>query len=169
MKKGILYLGLFLCAYSCTKSERHSTQLVTKSENTAVKSIVTDTATINGIHFELIDNKGIAELQVKSGYTNIEGKIKMTPPCYFVRYDHKLRIHQYTDIGILASIMILGDPLQSKNDSGKKIFCGKTLQGITLKNDNKIRISTRVINAGQFCLDSWVDEKEFSSFATEPN
>lgn len=128
--KDILYLGLFLCAYSCTKSERHSTQLVTKSENTAVKSIITDTATINGIQFELIDNKGIAELQVKSGYTNIEGKIKMTPPCYFVRYDHKLRIHQYTDIGILASVMILGDPLQSKMIPEKKYSAEKLCRAL---------------------------------------
>lgn len=47
-----------------------------------------------------------------------------------------------------------------------RTICGKTLQGISLKKNNKISISTGTIKTQHFCLDSWIDEKEFSGLSS---
>lgn len=167
MKRTIIYLILFFCAFSCRKKTELTVQSVSHMGENIKKPTVTDTALVNGILFELIDNNGVAELQTKSEKIKIEGKISMSPPCYFVRHEKKLIHYQYPDIGVTASMMVLGDYIKSENDSLTRNFCGKTLQGITLKKDNKVLISKGQIKAGHFCLDSWVDEKEFSNFASE--
>ncbi|WP_419870835.1 hypothetical protein [Chryseobacterium sp. CT-SW4] len=144
----ITSLVLFFCIYSCTKNEVGLQQ--SGSQKGLAKPVVTDTARINGYLFELIDNNGVAELKVSNDQIRIEGKIKMSAPCYFVRYENRLRNYEYPDIGIKAAVMILGDTLPSQN----KPPCGRTLQGISLREDDKVVLSSTTINAENFCPDS---------------
>ncbi|MGH1516925.1 hypothetical protein [Chryseobacterium sp. JK1] len=164
MNRIIIYLVLFFSAYSCIKNEQKPKQADSKIANTFIKPIVTDTVNVSGVVFELIDNNGIAELRIISDSINVEGKIKIAPPCYFVRYENKLRKYEYPAIGVQASIIIIGDTVKVKGNP--KTICGKALQGVSMKNNSQVIISKEVIKTNVFCLDSWIDEKDFSGFAS---
>lgn len=121
-----------------------------KGYQTEVKqSVVTDTTSINGVLFELIDNKGKTELKIHSDKYKISGDIKFNAPCYFLRSGGKVLSFSYPNIGVENTIIIQGH-------SG--------LHGLLIKKDSIIyedyltTINTYDLNIGP-------DEKVYYGFA----
>lgn len=113
-----LFLFSSVVFVSCSKISKEKEKL-----SSEVKSIVTDTTTVNGVVLELIDNNGKGELKVNSDKYKISGDIKVNAPCYFLRNNNKILSYSYPDIGVVNTIIIQGR-------SG--------LQGIIFKKDSII-------------------------------
>ncbi|WP_278381392.1 hypothetical protein [Chryseobacterium arthrosphaerae] len=147
----IIIISFFLQA--CNKNGE-----ILHENHAAVK---TDTTKINGALLELIDNNGIGELRITSDQYKFSGKIKIKPPCYFLRNNGKVTIYAYPEFNIDKTIVILGG---TKKDSLNKIS-GTEIQGILFKKDSIITAGV-VKNYSPINKDTGIDEKDYWGFAS---
>ncbi len=132
------------------------------------KSITTDMATIGKDKFELIQKGEQAFLIVNSKSIKIEGNLKLTPPCYFLRGNGKIQSFAYTDVKADKVLIIIGNI--AGNDDKKQygvdnnLICGKKIQGLVLKG-NKAVLTEKTIDGALSCKDNGLDEKDFWFFA----
>lgn len=131
---------------------------------------VTDTAKINGVLLELIDNNGQAELKINSNKYKVSGIIKISPPFYFLRNSTK-RVQDFTykDVGVDHTLIIMGElatPQEREKfgETDRNRLCGRHMQGILLKEDSVI-ITNNVLKNSFVCADTGTDEKDFWGFA----
>lgn len=114
MKKIFCILIIILSLVSCSKKPKSTLSL---------QKTVTDTTSVNGIILELSDSTGKGNLTVYSNKYKTSGKIKITPPCYFLKRNGKVLSFSYPDINVDETIII-----QGKNG----------VQGIIFKKDSII-------------------------------
>jgi len=133
-------------------------------------SMKTDTVTVGAYKFELIQNGQGAFLRTTSDKVEEDKKLKLRPPCYFLREDGKLQTYAYEDVGVENVIIIIGDIL---DDTKKRAYdvnsdqvCGEKIQGLVLKNQ-EVLISEKTISGALSCKDNGLDEKDFWDFAHE--
>ncbi|REC61773.1 hypothetical protein DRF65_13605 [Chryseobacterium pennae] len=125
------------------------------------KTVTTDTAKINGVLLELIDDNGVGKLKAISGKYRLSGSVKIKSPCYFLRNKGKVMSYAYPQFNVQETIVILGD---TKKESLNKIF-GTEIQGILFKNDS-IKIVGTLKNYSPINLETGVDEKDYWGFAS---
>ena len=134
------------------------------------KSITTDTANIGKDKFELIQKGNEAFLISSSTRIKIEGNLKLTPPCYFLREKNQIQTFSYADVKADNVLIIIGNI--ASNDDKKHYgvnddrICGKKIQGLVLKG-NKAILTELTIDGALSCKDNGLDEKDFWSFAHE--
>lgn len=167
--KNIIYVLVFGCTIlSCTKNEKINSTTINKVE-------VTDTAKLNNVLLELVNKDGTGELRIKDNHKyKISGKIKITPPCYFYRWEaNKIGDFKYPDANVDNTLVIIGDILtedekKSYDSYGVNEIWGNKAQGIILKNDSII-ITNRVMFGHPISTDKGLDEKNFWDFAHHPD
>ncbi|WP_250254384.1 hypothetical protein [Chryseobacterium sp. Marseille-Q3244] len=93
---------------------------LTKSDS---RIILTDTTLVNNILLELADSVDVGVLKIYSDQYKVSGKIKIKPPCYFLKRDGKVLSFSYPDIAVDKTII-----MQGKNG----------VQGILFKKDSII-------------------------------
>jgi len=164
-----LLLGTLLVTVSCQGDRSKSVK-----QHNADQLKVTDTCTVNGVFFELLENPVAdkAELRMSSEKIVRQGKIQLSPPCYFLRRNKKLQMYSYPEVDVEKTLIILGDTVGAekkkyfgfgKSDDFSRI-CGMGIQGILIKRDSVI-ITKKVLTAGFRCIDPGTDEKDFWDFA----
>lgn len=139
--------------------------LFTSCKNASIK---TDAVSIGEYKFELIQKEKDAVLKTILKDKEVELKLKLKPPCYFLRVNGELQTFEYEDIGVENVAIIIGDiaDKSKKNKYGvdSDEICGEKLQGLVLKNNNII-ITDKTISGSLSCKDSGLDEKDFWDFA----
>lgn len=70
--------------------------------------IVTDSCQFLGTTLRLIQEGNSAYLEAEDPSRKLTGKLKITPPCYFLRFEGKLETYAYKNIGIQGVIMVIG-------------------------------------------------------------
>ncbi|REC48541.1 hypothetical protein DRF67_06900 [Chryseobacterium pennipullorum] len=159
MKHIFFVLLLSLATLSCKNDDKKNHERITNSTITKV----TDTATINGILLELTDHNGQAGLRINSKEYRVSGSIKISPPCYFLRWEkNTIENFSYPDYGVDHALAILGNTTK-QNDQRT---CGTHLQGILFKKENII-ITNTTLTQSFSCTDTGADEKVFWGFAHE--
>lgn len=147
------------------------TKITSSKENKAVLK-VTDTYSVDGIKFQLLQYGDTAKINIESKGRIIQGELKLSPPCYFVKRWGEVQSFAYPDVGVEYTLIVLGDTVGIDR---KKYFgmneeadfsriCGEGIQGVLIKKDSII-VSERVLDGGFTCLDSGRDEKDFWDFA----
>jgi hypothetical protein len=132
------------------------------------QSIITDIATIGKDKFELIQKGEQAFLIVNSKNIKIEGNLKLTPPCYFLREKSQIQTFTYSDVKVDKVLIIIGNI--AGNDDKKHYgvndnrICGKKIQGLIFKG-NKAILTEKTIDGALSCKDNGLDEKDFCFFA----
>ncbi|MGH1520744.1 hypothetical protein [Chryseobacterium sp. JK1] len=166
MKKIIYILATGIVTFSCSKNK--------KSEKS--KIVITDTAAIDNVLLELVNNDGKGELRIKNNSKyKISGKIRVAAPCYFYRWDgNKIGDFKYSDINVDHTIVIVGNII---NDDEKKYYdsyginkiWGNKAQGIIFKNDSIILTNRIMFGHPVSTNNIGLDEKNFWDFAHNPN
>lgn len=146
-----IIIGIFILQ-SCKKSE-------TLEDHKIVK---TDTANINGAFLELINNNGVGELKITSDTYKLSGKIKIKPPCYFLRNNGKVTSYTYPKFNIEKAIIILGGV---RKDSLNQLS-GTEIQGVLFKKDSIIISAGTLKNYSPINKDVGIDEKDYWGFAS---
>ncbi|MCW3160079.1 hypothetical protein [Chryseobacterium oryctis] len=101
MKKNVYILILSFFILSCSKEKKG----ITIQNN---ESAITDTTLVNGVLLELSDSTGIGKLRIHSDEYKISGKIKIKPPCYFLKRDGKVLSFSYPEINVNETVIIQG-------------------------------------------------------------
>lgn len=147
-------IGVFFLQ-SCKKNEKENS---TEDH----KIVKTDTANINGAFLELINNNGIGELKITSDKYKFSGKIKIKPPCYFLRNNGKVTSYPYPKFNIEKAIVIVGG---TKKDSLNQVS-GTEIQGLLFKKDSIIITDGTLKNYSPINKDIGIDEKDYWGFAS---
>ena len=171
MKKifGVLHIlsriYFLLLLLSCTAFVVSSGSQAIKSEN---EKIVTDSCQFLGATLRLVQEGDPAYLEAEDPNRTLRGKLKITPPCYFLRSEGKLETYAYKDIGIQGVLMIIGKiadvELKKYLSAPEDAICGEENQGILFKK-KYIVLTERIGTDGLFCKDYGTDEKEYRDFA----
>ena len=165
-------LGTLLFTVSCQGEVSQGGKQLSSENRDQLK--VTDTCMVNGVLFELLYNpaSGKAELRMSSEKVFRQGKIQVSPPCYFLRRNKELQMYSYPEINIGQTLIILGDTVGAvekrhfgfnESDNFNRI-CGMGIQGILIKKDSVV-ITNKVLTSSFRCADSGADEKDFWDFA----
>ena len=163
----VMLFGLLVLS-SCYQNKTNEI----KKENKDFVSKVTDTYTVDGVYFELLQNDDKGEIKITSKDRVIKGNVKLSPPCYFLKWNAKVQSFSYPDVGVDHTLIIVGDTMGidrkrhfgfDDNDDFNRI-CGEAIQGILIKKDSII-ITDRVLDGGGRCVDPGTDEKDFWDFA----
>ncbi|NAW49892.1 hypothetical protein GNY06_00245, partial [Elizabethkingia argentiflava] len=147
-----------------------------QKENTTQKNKkilkVTDTFSVDGINFKLLQNGDQAELKTEAKDRVVKGNIKLSPPCYFLKLNGKVQSFAYPNVKVAHTLIVLGDTVGTdvkkyfgfdENDDFSRI-CGEGIQGILIKKDSVI-VTERVLDGGFRCVDPGTDEKDYWDFA----
>lgn len=153
--KTIIYISIIIFSLQACKDNK-------KSLKTTDKTVITDTARIDGALLQLTDNNGVTKLKITPDTYNLSGNIKIKSPCYFLRHKGKVVSYAYPQFNIQNTIIILGS---TKKDSLNKIS-GTEIQGILFKNDS-IKIAGTLKNYSPIDIETGVDEKDYWGFASE--
>lgn len=124
MKIYLTYLCIIIICFSCSQNKnRPETADISEKE---IKNSITDTAVINGVLIELLDNNGKSSIRVNSKKHFLSGNIKAIAPCQFLRRDGRVLSFSYPDIGVDHTIIVQGrggiQGILFKKDS---IICGE--------------------------------------------
>ncbi|NIF06705.1 hypothetical protein F3J23_14750 [Chryseobacterium sp. Tr-659] len=166
MRNIFFLLVIFSISFSCKKEKKNNNHQV--AQKSSLK--ITDTTKINGILVELIDNNGIPELKVHSKTYKVSGKIKISPPFYFLRNPQKtVQDFAYKDIGVDHTLIIMGkiatpEEREKFGETDKNKLCGRHMQGLLFKKQHII-ITNHVLRNSFACTDTGTDEKDFWAFA----
>lgn len=167
------YVGALFtsCQNDTTKSKvGGNKEIITKDDKAILK--VTDTYSVDGIRFQLLQNGKKAEIKVDAKDKVVHGNIKLSPPCYFLKRRGKVQSFSYPDVEIDHTLIFLGDTVGTDrkrywgfddNDDFSRI-CGEAIQGILIKRDSII-ITERVLDGGFRCENPGTDEKDYWDFA----
>lgn len=153
--KTFIYISITIFCLQCSENKKE----IPKEEH---KIVITDTTKVNGVLLELINNNGIGELKITSDNYKSSGKIKIQPPCYFLRYKGKVTSYSYPKFNIEKTIVILGE---TKTDSLNKVY-GSQIQGILFKKDSIILTPGTLKNYSSIYKDIGIDEKDYWGFAS---
>ena len=161
MMKKLSYIAGSLLLLSCTAFVASSGSQASKSGN---ERIVTDSCRYLGATLRLVQEGGSAWLEAEDPNRKLTGKLKITPPCYFLRRDGELLSYAYKDIKAQGVLIVVG---KIANAETKKIFgaseedvCGEDAQGIVFKK-TEIIIPEEIFEGGLICKDFGIDEKNF--------
>ncbi|WP_347219863.1 hypothetical protein [Chryseobacterium sp.] len=105
MKKIGYVMIIYILALACSKESKKISS--TKSDEN--KNTITDTALVNNILLKLIDSADAGVLRIYSDQYKISGKIKIKPPCYFLKREGKILSFSYPDIGVDETIIMQGN------------------------------------------------------------
>jgi hypothetical protein len=165
-------LGTLLFTVSCQSEVLEGGKQLNLENGDQLK--VTDTCMVNGVLFELLYNpvSDKAALRMSSEKVVQQGKIQLSPPCYFLRRNKKLQMYSYPEVDIEKTLIILGDTVGAdkkryfgfKESDDFSRICGMGTQGILVKKDSVI-ITHKVLTGGFTCTDPGTDEKDFWDFA----
>lgn len=161
-KIGTLFCLLLVLFIACQND--------TNKKNTRKEVIkITDTYSVDGVDFELLQNGDKAEIKIISKDRVVTGKLKISPPCYFLKRLGNVQSFSYPDIQVEHTLIVLGDTvgMDRKRHFGvveDNKICGVAIQGILIKKDSVI-ITERVLDGGFACEDSGRDEKDYWDFA----
>ncbi|MBP2615072.1 hypothetical protein [Chryseobacterium jejuense] len=150
----VIYISIIICCLQACKDNK-------RAPKATDKTVTTDTARINGVLLELIDNSGVSKLKITPDTYKFSGNIKIKSPCYFLRHNGKVVSYAYPQFNIQKIILILGN---TKKDSLNKIS-GTEIQGILFKNDS-IKIVGALKNYSPIDIETGVDEKDYWGFAS---
>lgn len=132
------------------------------------EKIITDSCQFLGATLRLIQEGDSAYLEVEDPNRMLKGKLKIMPPCYFLRSEGKLETYAYRDIGIQGVLMVIGKiadvELKKYLSAPEDAICGEENQGILFKKKH-IVLTDRIGTDGLFCKDYGTDEKEYRDFA----
>ncbi|NAW50127.1 hypothetical protein GNY06_01560 [Elizabethkingia argentiflava] len=169
----LFFVGILLA--SC-KNDAKTSKVEDQKENTTQENKkvlkVTDTYSVDGINFKLLQNGDQAELKIEAKDRIVKGNIKLSPPCYFLKWNGKVQSFAYPDVKVTHTLVVLGDTVGTdvkkyfgfnENDDFSRI-CGEAIQGILIKKDSVI-VTERVLDGGFMCADPGTDEKIFWEFA----
>ena len=164
MKK-LSYIAGSLLLLSCTAFTASSGSQISSGGN---EKIVTDSCKFLGATLRLIQEGDSAYLEAEDPSRKLTGKLKITPPCYFLRFEGKLETYAYKNIGIQGVIMVIGKmadvELKRYLSAPEDAICGEENQGILFKK-KQIVLTDRIGTDGLFCKDYGTDEKEYRDFA----
>jgi hypothetical protein len=154
-----LVLLLFIACQNNT-NKKHTEKEVIK---------ITDTYSVDGVDLELLQSGDKADIKITSKDRKVKGKLKISPPCYFLKRWGKVQSFAYSEVGVEHTLIVLGDTVGMDR---KRYFgivednkiCGVAIQGILIKKDSVI-ITERVMDGGFACKDSGRDEKDYWDFA----
>ena len=97
--------------------------------------------------------------------------LQPTAPCFFLRRGGKVQNFAYSDVKADFVVIIAGTEL---SDAKRKTWnlkqgevCGEAAQAV-LQTAGQVRTSKSVHSGGVYCRDQGVDEKDFFSFAHDP-
>ncbi|NAW50257.1 hypothetical protein GNY06_02260, partial [Elizabethkingia argentiflava] len=169
----LFFVGILLA--SC-KNDAKTSKVEDQKENTTQENKkilkVTDTFSVDGINFKLLQNGDQAEIKIEAKDRIVKGNIKLSPPCYFLKRYGKVQSFAYPDVKVTHTLVVLGDTVGAdtkkyfgfnENDDFSRI-CGEGIQGILIKKDSVI-VTERVLEEIFTCADSGSDEKNFWDFA----
>jgi hypothetical protein len=145
-------LGTLLFTVACQHEVSESGKHLNSENGDQLK--VTDTCTVNGVLFELLYHpvSDKAALRISSEKVIRQGKIQLSPPCYFLRRNKTLQMYSYPEVDIEKTLIILGDTVGAaekryfgfdESDDFSRI-CGMGTQGILIKKDSVI-ITNKVL------------------------
>ena len=164
MKKFIYIPGL-LFLFSCTAFVASSGSPASEDEN---ERIVTDSCQFLGATLRLVQEGDSAYLEANDANRKMTGRLKVTPPCYFLRSEGKLETYAYTDVGVQGVLIVVGKiadvELKKNLNAPEDAVCGEENQGILFKK-KLIVLTERIGTDGLFCKDYGTDEKEYRDFA----
>lgn len=126
---------------------------------------ITDTFTIEATKLDLIkENDSIAYLNVTREGTITRNKLKIKPPCYFLRKGGKIQDYSFLDVEaqhvfIVAGTMATNDR-KEKFSIKKEEVCGSEAQGIVFEWE-KVKVSEKVFSGNVYCKNLGVDNLYF--------
>jgi len=140
----------------------------TDTEAKSTSSVVDDETVIRGTKLKLVTKGAACVLQAGGAeYLLVPGV-----PCYFLRRGGHVQDFAYRDAKVDWILIIAGTAI---NDASRKTWnlsaqevCGEQSQAVMQKG-GKLRISRAIHSGGVYCRDKGVDEKEFWSFAHDPD
>lgn len=160
MKK-LSYIAGSLLLLSCTAFTASSDSQTSRGDN---ERIVTDSCKFLGATLRLIQEGDSAYLEAEDPNRKLTGKLRITPPCYFLRRNGELLSYAYKDIKAQGVFIVVG---KIANTETKKIFgaseedvCGEDAQGVVFKK-GEIIIPEEIFEGGLICKDFGIDEKNF--------
>lgn len=148
----LLILTAFICA-SCSAGDNE----------------VSDQANIKGYDLVLRASQGLCYLDSKIGGMATSTRLKIDPPCYFLRQGSiQPQSFSYEDAGILSTIIMIGSPItdekRKKWNIGDNDKCGEGRQAILFKKSG-MAVTEKILEGGVICKDKGADEKDFWYFA----
>lgn len=152
--KTVIYISIIIFSLQACKDNKRSLK-------TTDKTVITDTARIDGVLLQLTDNNGVSKLKITPNTYKLSGNIKIKSPCYFLRHNGKVVSYVYPQFNIQKTIIILGN---TKKDSLNKIY-GTEIQGVLFKNDSIKTVGT-LRNYSPVYVETGVDEKDYWGFAS---
>ncbi|WP_160138668.1 hypothetical protein [Chryseobacterium sp. c4a] len=114
MKKILYVATVCMFVFSCRKEGE---------KTSSTMNVITDTTLVKNVLLKLEDSSGIGILKIYSNQYKVSGKIKIKPPCYFLKRDGKALSFSYPDAAVDETII-----MQGKNG----------VQGIIFKKDSII-------------------------------
>ena len=149
----IIYIIMIVCLQACRDKKD-----ILKDNH---KIVVSDTAKINGMLLELIDDNGVGKIKITSDTYKFSEGLEVKPPCYFLRYNGRVTSYAYPQFNVQKAIIILGE---TKKDNLGKIT-GTEIQGLLFKNDS-IKIAGVLKNYSPIDPETGIDEKDYWGFAS---
>lgn len=100
-----------------------------------------------------------------------EFPLQFTAPCFFLRRNGKIQSVSYRDVKVDFVLIVAGiavsDAHRKSWNLGDGEVCGEKSQAV-LGSGSDVRLSKSIHQGGVYCKQLGVDQKEFWSFAHDP-
>lgn len=133
------------------------------SSNTSGK--LTDSYTVAETTLELIqESDSIAYLHITREGVVLREKLKLKPPCYFLRKEGKVQDYSFLDVEAQHVLLVTGtmatEDRKQKFSISKEEVCGSEAQGVIFEWE-KVKLSEKVFSGNVYCKDLGVDNLYF--------
>jgi len=124
---------------------------------------ITDQTEIAGRMLALWYEDTACKLEIKRQGKPIGDKqgLQATAPCYFIKSPGSDRVQVYQHDKNTRVVAVVGTPVKTKQPDKQ---CGQALQGIVIDGGD-IRITRNVRRGSVYCVDSGLDNFQYSLFA----
>lgn len=151
-----------LCA-GCSRTSEAQSATDAKGE----LRLVADQTEVNRINLQILNSGDTCTLRAGGAAILLQPKA----PCFFLRRGGKVQTYAYSDVNTDFVVIIGGTAL---SDDKRKTWnlkqgevCGEAAQAVLRKN-GEVRPTKAVRTGGVYCKELGVDEKDFWSFAHDP-
>ncbi|MBC7390823.1 MAG: hypothetical protein H7329_16555 [Opitutaceae bacterium] len=128
-------------------------------------SEITDSYTVGETKLDLVkENDSTAFLNITREGIVTQNKLKIKPPCYFLRKGGK--VQDYSFLGVEAQHVLIVAGTMATKDRKKKFslkneeVCGSEAQGIVFEYE-KVKVTEKVFSGNVYCKDLGVDNLYF--------
>lgn len=160
-----LVCALWLIGAACSRSSLRAAAPSTREKESV--SAVLDQAEVHGVSLQILAKENGCVL--RAGPKDFP--LQLTAPCFFLRREGKVQSFPYRDVNLNFVVIVAGTAV---SDAHRKTWnlqegevCGEQSQAV-LGSGSRVRLSKAIHQGGVYCKQRGVDQKEFWSFAHDP-